>query len=99
MMHRIRLALADPAFDRKLGGGNGSDDPGVVETDETYIGVKTRGKEPGCRGNKTAVVTLVERNGDASSRPMLKVTGRNLDAVLAGNIDTSARLMTDEHPG
>lgn len=96
MMHRIRFALADPAFSTKLGDGNGS---GIVEADETYIGGKVKGKGRGYRGNKTAVVTLVERGGNARSRPMVKVTGRNLDSVLAGNVDPSARLMTDEYPG
>lgn len=94
MMHRIRYALADPAFDEKLGNGTG-----IVEADETYIGGKVKGKGRAYKGNKTAVVTLVERNGDARSRTMLRVTGSNLDDVLAGNIVPSARLMTDEHPG
>jgi len=37
MMHRMRYALSDPAFSKKLGGPGGS---GVVEADETYIGGK-----------------------------------------------------------
>lgn len=99
MLHRIRYALAEPTFDTKLGNGNGNGGPGVVEADETYIGGKRKGKGRGYKGNKTAVVTLVERGGNARSRAMFKVTGRNLDAVLAGNVHRSARLMTDEYPG
>jgi hypothetical protein len=98
MLHRIRFALADPAFTDKLGGGNGTD-PGVVEADETYIGGKTRGMGRAYKGNKTAVVTLVERGGKARSKTMLRVTGENLSAVLDGNVHPGARLMTDEHHG
>ncbi len=96
MLHRIRFALADPSLDTKLGNGNGS---GVVEADETYIGGKTKGKGRAYKGNKTAVVTVIERGGNARSRPMAKVTGKNLGAYLSRNVDASARLMTDEHPG
>ena len=99
MMHRIRFALADPVFEAKLGDGNGGGGSGIVEADETYIGGKMKGKGRGYRDNKTAVVTVLERGGEARSRPMNHVTGRNLDTVLAGNVDPSARLMTDEYPG
>ena len=98
MMHRIRYALADPAFTTKLG-ENGSGGSGVVEADETYIGGKVKGKGRAYKGNKTAVVTVLERGGAARSTVMRKVTGENLGAVLAGHVDPSARLMTDEHPG
>ena len=96
MMHRIRYALADPAFSDKLGGPGGS---GIVEADETYVGGKTKGKGRAYKGNKTAVVTVIERGGNARSQVFAKVTGENLDRVLIGNVDLGARLMTDEHPG
>lgn len=95
MLLRVRYALADSAFTAKLGGGGGK---GIVEADETYIGGKVKGKGRAYKGNKTAIVKLVERGGDARSRAMMTITGENLAAVLAG-CDPKARLMTDENPG
>src|SRR6266853_447003 len=62
MMHRIRYALAHPAFTGML--------KGVVEVDETYVGGKaprsgTRGRS--VSGNITCVVSLVERGGNSRS--------------------------------
>jgi transposase-like protein len=90
MMHRIRYALRDPIFDDKLGG--------TVEGDETYIGGVRHGKGRAYKGNKTAVVSLVERGGRVRSRVMHKVTGRNLETVLRANVAADANLMTDELP-
>src|SRR5881392_1592985 len=60
MMHRIRYALAQPAFSGML--------KGVVEVDETYVGGKSRGMGRGMhQPNKTSVVSLVERGGNARS--------------------------------
>ena len=59
MTHRIREAMADPIFDRKLGGGGK-----VVEVDETFWGNK--GKLPkGARGyaHQEKIFSLVERQG------------------------------------
>src|SRR5205814_8931084 len=60
MMHRIRYALAQPEFTTYL--------KGVVEVDETYIGGKATGSRKTGRSldsNKTCVVSLVERGGQA----------------------------------
>ncbi len=55
MTHRIRHALKDPNVSSKLSG--------TVEVDETYVGGKTRGHGRHFMGNKTPVVSLVERGG------------------------------------
>ncbi len=85
MFHRIREAMKEPEFTSML--------TGTVEADETYIGGKRRGgrtvrrgedraaerrgrPKPG--GNKTAVFTLVERDGRARSFRMANVTAYNL---------------------
>ena len=53
MCHRIRFALQDMFPTDKL--------DGTVEADETYVGGKKRGMGRRYTGNKTAVVSLVER--------------------------------------
>jgi transposase-like protein len=89
MFHRIRHAMADPDFQRPL--------TGVVEVDETYIGGKTKGGKRG-RGapNKTAVVTLVQRDGVSRSMRAANVTAKELQGAVHRHADSSARIMTDE---
>src|SRR5947208_12139902 len=71
MMHRMRYALAHPAFTGML--------KGVVEVDETYIGGKMSGMGRGPHGpNKTCVVSLVERGGNARPLVLDRVTPDNL---------------------
>jgi transposase-like protein len=60
LCHRIRFALADIFPTQKLSG--------IVEADETYLGGKMRGKGRGYVGNKTPVVSLIERGGRVRSR-------------------------------
>jgi transposase-like protein len=69
---------------------------GIVEADETYVGGKARGKRGRGAANKTPVVTLVERNGEARSQVMEHVTGENIKQVLHAQVETSAQIMTDE---
>src|SRR3954454_11299983 len=105
MFHRIREAMKEPAFTDRLSG--------VVEADETYIGGKRRGgrhakraqdreaelrgrPKPG--GNKTAVMTLVERDGRARSFRMANVTAENLKGAVRKHVDRDAQLMTDGLP-
>ena len=87
MMHKIRHALRDPIFTDKLSG--------IVEVDETYIGGVVRGKGRCYKGNKTAVVALVERGGRVRSKVIGTVTGKNLKAVLHENVRKDSRIMTD----
>lgn len=89
MTHRIRHALRDPVFADKLSG--------VVECDETYHGGKKRGYGRHYMGNKTPVVSLLERSGRVRSQVMDFVTGENLREALETHIDPEAVIMTDEH--
>src|SRR5216684_3597827 len=75
MMHRIRYALAHPTFTGMLSG--------TVEIDETYIGGRTHGQGTG-KGtpNKTCVVSLVERGGNARSFVLNRITGQNLKSAI-----------------
>jgi transposase-like protein len=90
MFHRIRHAMADPDFQRPL--------TGVIEVDETYIGGKTKGGKRG-RGapNKTAVVTLVQRDGVSRSFRAASVTAKELQGAVRRHADCSARIMTDQY--
>jgi transposase-like protein len=100
MCHRIREAMADgPLADAlRL--------TGTVEVDETYIGGHVRNMRKSKRGtashdplaNKTAVVTLVQRDGSARSQAMERIDGTNLSVAIVSNVDASATLMTDENP-
>jgi transposase-like protein len=44
------------------------------------------------------VVTLVQRNGEARSRTMESVTGKNVRETLHTHVKQSATIMTDEFP-
>jgi transposase-like protein len=102
IFHRVREAMKDPAFTSRLSG--------TVEADETYIGGKRRtgGGKPGTGGggggrpgakdkNKTAVMTLVERDGRARSFRVANVTAETLGGVIRQHVDgKNTQLMTDE---
>jgi len=87
MMHKIRYALQAPQFKDKLSG--------TVEVDETYVGGKKRGMGNAYKGNKTAVVALVERNGAVRSQVVPVVTGKNIRKMLLGNVDKTTDIFTD----
>jgi transposase-like protein len=91
MTHRIRHSLKDPNVSSKLSG--------TVEVDETYVGGKTRGHGRHFMGNKTPVVSLVERGGQKRSFVMKRVTGKNLKEALTQNVEPSATVMTDDFRG
>lgn len=90
MMHRIRHALKDPVFQDKLSG--------TVEADETYIGGKVKGMGRRYTGNKTIVVSLVERKGRVRSTILDRVTSANLKTTLESNVEPSTVIMTDDLP-
>lgn len=94
MAHRLRYALEHPSVMGKM-----TDKlDGIVEADETYVGGKLKGHGKGFHvENKTPVLTLVERGGEARSRVLDRVTGENIRQALAEEVDASARLMTDEN--
>ena len=92
LCHRIRFALKDVAP------GTGGKLSGTVEADETYIGGRRRGMGRAYKGNKTAVVSLIERGGRVRSTVVEKVTGEALDRLLKEHVHRSAHLNTDEAP-
>ncbi len=88
MMHKIRYALKDPMFERKL--------EGTVEVDETWIGPKNKGVFGGWNDTKTAVVSLVERGGAVRSIAMKRVTTPGLTKAIHEHVAKSAVVHTDE---
>jgi len=91
MMHRIRYSLAHPVFTKQL--------TGTVEMDETFIGGKVSGKGTGGHApNKTCVVSLVERGGDARSMVMKRVTAENLHRAIREHVEVGSTVCTDELP-
>jgi len=89
MCHRIRFAMTQEPFAALL--------TGTIEADETYVGGKKRGGKRG-RGseNKTPVFALVQREGEVRAKSVPNVKGQTLKDAIRENVDTSARIMTDQ---
>lgn len=95
MLHRIRWAMAEPAFTERLAG--------VVEADETYIGGKARNRQKRYKGvkktgrgtDKAPVMVLVERGGKARSTHIANVGGDEVKGVIRRHVARESRLMTD----
>ena len=90
LFHRLREATID-TDPSPLGGENK-----VVEADETYIGGKARNKAFGPPPKKVAVLTVVERDGEARSRHVADVTAKALRETIVTKVSRKSYLMTDE---
>ena len=89
LAHRIREAMRDGSL-APFGSGGGD-----VEVDETYF---ARDRQFSSRGGKSmkGVVTLVDRaTGRARSIVVDNVTSRTVGKIVAENMATEARLITD----
>ena len=93
MAHRIREAMTDTAPEDMGGPG------GVVEADETYVGLKSGPESNFRRGgfqHKRAVLTLVERSGKARSFHINRARSEEIAPLLRKNVNVDSALMTDE---
>lgn len=93
LMNRIRFAMSPGPGEPKL--------QGTVECDETYIGGKLRPRDGklhhrGRGTGKTPVFAVVERNGRIRRRVVADVTGATLKAAIREQVDSEARIVTDE---
>ena len=96
LFHRLRECPKDGS--RGPIGGEGK----VVEVDEAYVGGSEKNKHANKRlakfdhlGGKQAVVTLVERDGEARSFHVANVTSKTLRSVIVTNASRKSHLMTD----
>ena len=98
MTHRIRLAMTADPLRSLLGSGGGS----VVEIDETFVGGKKRNNlhrnKTAAAGKKVAVMTLVDREGEARTVVVPDVKKRTLEAVAKPLVDKSATIVTARTP-
>lgn len=94
MCHRIREAMRDDS-PAPMGGSGG-----VVEADETFIGVsKPHRKRKIAYHHKMKVVSLIDRgSGSARSFVVDGVGVRDIAPILGENLSREAVLMTDELP-
>jgi len=90
--HRIRECMRDPN-PAPIGGTNK-----VVEADESFFGGKAKNrahrKEP---PKKEAVMTLLERDGEARSFHIADVTAKTLREALVTTASRASYLMTDDN--
>jgi transposase-like protein len=93
LTHRIREAMKEHRgmFTPPMGGAGKT-----VEVDETYVGRKAGTKAFLPVSEKQPVVALVERDGSVRSFHIPNIRANTLRSVMARNISTESRLMTDE---
>lgn len=96
MCHRVREAMLQEPLASMLGQGGG-----IVELDETYLGGRKANNRHANRtaaaGRKTAVMTLIDREGDAKAVMVPNVRKGTLQRVAKPIVDRSANIVTDAH--
>jgi len=95
LAHRIRTAMSPKITAGML--------KGIIEVDETYIGGKPRKSKDkhnkrGRGTKKTPVMALIERKGNAISKPIGKVNAKTLKSAIREMVDKQSTIMTDEWP-
>jgi transposase-like protein len=94
LTHRIRMAMTVDPLKTLLGGKNK-----VVEIDETFVGGKPQNNfhktKTTAAGKKIAVMTLIDREGDARAVVVPNVQKKTLEAIAKPLVDRSTVIMTD----
>ena len=91
MSHRIREAMRSGSLAPMGSAG------GAIEIDETYIGIKSAAEaKRGGYSHKMAVLTLVNRQGEARSFHVDKANTANVLPIVKENLSNEAVAITDE---
>ena len=99
MLQRLRLALQDDFFGKKLGSGPDSE----VEVDETFIGGKARNMHKDRKAkltgriddDKTVVVGFMERGGKVRTQIVTKRRKHNMQPLVREQVEAGAAIYTD----
>ena len=91
MSHRIREAMRSGSLAPPMGSGGG-----IVESDETFIGRAKGTKVRAGVSHKCAVLTLVDRTGEARSFHIDRASGEDIVPIVRANISKEARVVTDD---
>lgn len=91
LFHRLREAANDIGGSGPLGG-----EDKFIEADEVYIGGRARNKAYGPPPKKMAVLTLVERGGEARSKHVAEVTAETIRPFIVMTASRKSHLRTDE---
>jgi len=91
MAHRIREAMRAGGLAPPMGG-----DGGVVEADETFIGRTEFPKMKAGFQHKRAVLTLIDREGEARSFHVERADSLSILPIIKANIAKEAKIATDE---
>jgi hypothetical protein len=87
LSHRIREAMR---------AGSLAPMGGIVEVDETFIGRRQGMPKRRGTGHKHAVLSLVQRGGEARTVHVDNVRTKTVVPIVNANIDREARVMTDD---
>jgi transposase-like protein len=99
MLQRLRLALQDSFYGKKLGSGPDSE----VEVDETFIGGKARNMHKSRKAqltgwideDKAVVVGFMERGGKVRTQIVNRRRKHNLQPLIREHVQAGAALYTD----
>lgn len=97
LLHRLRYAFDHPSFKTMLGN--------EVEVDETYMGGDMKNKhnskkEPNTQGRstkvKTAILGMIERNGNVIAHKVDDVSGETLKPIINKTVIAGSTIISDE---
>jgi transposase-like protein len=104
MCHRIRYAMHEAPFQSRLSGTVEADEtyvggrrrrPNKVQGAPLSGYLPDKRRQTGRGSDKTPVLVLVERGGDARAFRVANVTGKELGGAIRTHVDRSAHLRTD----
>lgn len=91
MAHLIREHMAEVDGEDPIGGVFKT-----VEVDETYIGGEAVGKGTGYKGNKIAIMAMMERNGDIVTKVIANRRRTTLQGAIVQHVKPHTEIHTDE---